>query len=641
MEIELQELEKLIEYHNDKYTNGQPEISDAEYDVLIDKLRSIDPENELLLTVGAPTPSYGKKVTHYSMMGSLMKIQNSIDEVNAWYNKYLAYEYVWSEKYDGVPNEIEYNKGLLINGSTRGNGIVGCDTTDCLKCIEGFPININYKDRLIIRGEFIMPLDKLNDVNKIKIDKGEVPFANTRNAVSGLLMSKDPTELKGKYLYFRVHRVMNIDSLETLTLEEQFINTVTGYDYNKNACRFRYVDLHIGELTQEKINDYVNNIRPKLNYLIDGLVAAVNNTSKRESYGYHGAENKYLKAAIAFKFAPDTSETTLIGVSWESGRFGVLFPVGILEPVDLSGCVIRRVSLHNHSEIKRLGLKIGCTVQICKSGDIIPVILKCLNDIGEEIIFPSNCPTCNGPIENDEKHTYCINLNCKDKLVMRIVHHLRTLEIKEIGIKLIEKLYDAGKLKKLSDIYIIEEKDVSQLDRSGEKTAFNFIKSITSATDIKLNKFLDSMGIESIGGGVSKLLVKRYKTLDNILKCTKEELLQIDGIGDILSESIVSGLEANKELIEGLRHILNVQEPVEITGSLKGKTFSTSGTLSIKRNDLIKIIESKGGEYISAKKGLSYFIVGEGAVPEKVDKARKLGAQIITETEFNELAEIK
>jgi DNA ligase (NAD+) len=627
--MELKELEDLIKYHNDKYTNGTPEISDSEYDLLIDELRKKDPENDLLTTVGAPIPSYGQKIKHFSVMGSLMKIQNSIKALNDWYNKYPSDAYIWSDKLDGCSGELHYINGILIGAATRGDGLTGMNIIDAVKMIDGLPTKINCNEELIIRGEFIIPLNFFENNLKNK-------FANPRNAVSGTLMSKDPKDLINKGLKFIVHRVMNKDNLKSLTEEEYFINGICGVDYKKESCWLKYVELHEGKLTQEIIDEYIKSKRSNLNYLIDGIVVAISSTKVRENLGFLGSDKKYPKSIIAFKFAPDTAETTLIGVEWSVGRNGEVYPTGLLEPIDLSGCVISRASLYNYDKITKLGAKIGSKVQICKSGDIIPVITQILNNDGERIIFPIACPICNNVLIKDDKHMWCTNINCKGRLIQRIVHHLTILSVKDVGEKIIEKLYDSGKLNKLSDIYRVTEDDIITLDRSGIKTAKNFKDSLNKILEIPLNIFLCSLGIPSIGNTISKLLVKQYSTMENIFKCTEQELIKIEGIGNILAKDIIVGLQKNKELIEELYNkILKVKKYEDKIGKFKGITFCCTGELSFPRKQLQKIIEDNAGEYSSIKKGLQYLLIGEKAVSEKIEKAKKLGSKIITEDEFN------
>ena len=628
------ELENLISHHLDVYSHGASEISDAEYDSMIAELSLLDPDNALLLEVGT-VPSYGQKVTHTIPMGSLSKITNDHSKLWKWYEDHSNGSFLWSDKVDGWSGELLYENGKLVQAASRGNGVIGSLLTDNVRKLRGIPQKVNYDHTLAIRGEFYISTDYFN---AHLADK----FSNPRNAVASFL-GNDSTDsnLNITGIDFMAWKLVN-SPFKTMKEDEEFINSLKGVDNENNAVTFKHVLLHKGNVTP-LIAEELEKIRKTLNYWIDGIVISIDEHAIRESYGY--ISGKYPKGAVAFKFPAEKGETELVGIEWSVGRTGVIFPTAILEPVKLDGSMVSRCTLHNMSEIARKGITLGCRVQVEKAGDIIPAIVKVVKPaaVGSEelnaISYPSVCPACGNTTSFDGTTIKCLNVNCRDRLIARIVHHLQTLDVKDVGESLIGKIYDAGYLNCILDLYNVTADKIAVLPNCGKRTGEIFKNAITIIAPMKLDKFLDSLGIQGVGTTVSKILAKRYGTLEKLLLCQSTELLALDGIGDVLCRQIMDGLNLEREMIEQLAGILRpLDYEVSAGGKLAGKSVCCTGELpSMKRKELQKIVEDNGGEYSSIKKGLFALIIGEGAVDAKIEKARKLGAAILDEKQFMEM----
>jgi DNA ligase (NAD+) len=628
----IQELENIISYHNSKYSNGEAEISDVEFDSYVDELSKLDPGNALLLEVGAE-PTYGQKVTHSIPMGSLTKITNDYTKLWKWYEEHSNGIFEWSHKVDGWSGELTYEGGKLVQAASRGNGTVGSLLTDNVRKLIGIPIKVNYDHTLAIRGEFYISTDYFN-ANLAD------EFSNPRNAVASFL-GNDSTGSNAKIhgIEFIAWKLVN-SPFKTMKEDEEFINSLKGIDNENNSVVFKHIQLNTGKVTPTIIEE-LDKKRKSMHYWVDGIVVSINEHAVREGYGY--INNKYPKGAVAYKFPAETGNTVLTGIEWSVGRTGIIFPTAILEPVKLDGSMVSRCTLHNMAEINRKGITLGCTVMMEKAGDIIPAIVKVVEPaIGDAslnvITFPIVCPACGTDTVFDGTTVKCTNVNCRDRLIARIVHHLQTLDVKDVGESLVAKIYDDGHLKCMSDLYNVTEGVVATMPNCGKRTGEIFKNAITTIAPMKLDKFLDSLGIQGVGTTVSKILAKRYGTLDNLMKCQSDELLALEGIGDILCRQIMDGLNMERGMIEILADILRPMDFVTNGGGkLDGKSCCCTGELSIKRKELQGIIEKHGGEYSSIKKGLVLLIIGEGAVEAKIEKARKLGAVILDEKQFMEL----
>lgn len=621
MEHSIEELEQLIRYHNSLYMDGTPEITDAEYDALVEELKRKNPTNPVLLEVGSGIPTYGKQIKHEVVMGSLQKI-NSVSDFNKWMNGKNGLLYSW--KVDGCAGEIVYENGHLVQASSRGNGYVGKDLTDNVRAIRSIPMVLNGAYNIRLRGEFYIP-------KKFFEENLSGKFANPRNCVASSLMTKDPSITGERGIEFMVYKVLGCDALNSLTSEMKFVNELIGY-HGKIENRFQFVDLKNMNKFDESFVELKDSERKLLPYETDGLVIAVDNNRDREEFGW--LNDFYPKGAVAFKFKAEQITTELIGVEWNCGRSGKVVPVALLKPVLLAGSTVSRCTLHCVSELKRLDLTLGSKVLIQKSGDIIPQIVRVIGSGSGEIKIPSVCPNCGGRVENDSVNVWCKNDECSARFVQRVLYYLKSLDIKEVGESLISSLHRIGRIKELPDIYFVDEDEISNLDGYGEKTARIYSDAILSVSKVELDKFLASLGISGIGNTTSKMLAKSCGTVDGLFEMSREQLLGMEGVSDITANEIISGLQKNKDLIYKMAGILTVIPYEKKTGGLSGKTFCCTGELSIKRKVIQKMIEDAGGEYTSIKKGLSYVIRGTDAVEAKIEKAKKLGAIEINEEQL-------
>jgi len=641
----IQELEGQIRYHNDKYTNGTPEISDVEYDDLVAELTKLDPTNAALLEVGA-TPSYGKKVKHDMVMGSLSKITfekdangnikgDGFDEVRKWYKQHKE-KTKWSMKIDGCAIKLVYVNGKLVEGATRGDGTTGSDIIDNIRAIRSIPTTIesklisdylgidDLKCKIEVRGEGYISRKFFEE--NLKGTK-----ANCRNAVSGSIQNQDPAKTTESDVQFYGYKLfLNDIEVETLTKQEQLVNSIRGY-HGTQPARLKFVELHDGEITPELV-EKIDNERTSYDYDTDGMVVMIDKISERDSYGMAG---KCPKGAFAFKFKPEQAETVLESITWQAGRTGKLTPVGELKPVQLAGTNVARCSLHNLSEVKRLKIEIGDRVLVQKSGDIIPQIVRVIeHKESGDINYPETCPTCGTYTESDGTNVNCYNEECGSKLLTRVCHYLSVLKIKEVGPGLIQALIDAGKITDVTSIYYVSESDVMELPRSGLRTAQTYMNAILSVTTLKLETFLNSLAIHNLGGTTSKALAKHFKTLDAVRQAEINDMVGIPDIGGTTAQSIFDGLRKKADIINELNELLDIKDFESKEGIFTGKRFCCTGKVNLKRSQIQEMIEEAGGEYKSISKGLNFLVIGENAVQSKIDKAKSLGASVISEDEF-------
>lgn len=654
-EDRIQELEEQIRYHNELYFNQQPEITDAEYDALVEELKKLNPTSAALQEVGA-LPSYGRRVKHELLMGSLDKVTFEKDDkgnivgkgmkfLNKWVNDRLKELGVkesdigWSMKMDGCAVELVYKKGNLVEASTRGNGHEGMDITDNVRNISTIPTKIDSEDikkllfldnldcELRFRGEMYLP-------RSVFRDKWQGVFANPRNAVSGGLLCKNP-EQTGQYgfKFMAYDLFINNKEPDDEHLKAHYVDGVKGY-HGISEANLEFVEIHDGVLSRSAI-DELDDKREDFDYETDGIVFSFLAKNDREKLGWQGS---CPKGRVAFKFMPEQQKTQVRDITWQPGRTGRLTPVAELEPVKVAGSLISRCTLHNLSEVRRLDVAKGDKVLIQKSGDIIPQVVRVLEREGKrDINYPEQCPICESFTSNDDVNVWCENMSCGSKLHQNILNYLGVLEVKEVGSAMVQALIDEGHLKAIEDLYKLDIEDVLSVPHAGIRTAETVINAIISVNQVELGTLLYALGIHNLGSTTAKTLAKTYKTLEAVRKATVEELVNLPDIGDIIANSIVKGLRDMAPTIDELEKVLDIIPYQEKTGVFKGKRFCCTGALQMKRKDVQKLIEEAGGEYSSINKDLDYLIIGEGAVPAKVNKAAGFGAEVIEESQFKEL----
>lgn len=658
MEKRYEELVNLLhKYNYYYYEKNESLVSDFEYDKLLKELENIEKENPNLKIQGSPSEKVGSsfketkftKVTHKKAMLSLSNSYN-IGDVADFIGRAKKsiedkMEYVLELKLDGLSISVIYEKGVLKQAITRGDGVIGEDVTENIMEIESIPHYLKERVDVEVRGEIVLPLEKFEELNKKRGLEGEELFANPRNAASGTIRQLDASIVKSRgldcYFYYLVDGEKygidkHQDSLKYI--ESLGLKTSGVYEFCET----------VEEL--EKRIKYWEEERHRLPYETDGLVIKIN------LYNHHNILGNTTKAprwAIAYKFPAKQVTTKLLDVTYQVGRTGNVTPVAELEPVEVSGSVVRRASLHNFDEIKRKDIKIGDKVFIEKAAEIIPQVIKVVKEerTGEEkeIVPPTNCPICETKLIQEEGLVAlkCPNPNCDAKVQRKIEYFVSrdAMSIDGLGEKIIEKFIEIGKINDISDIFLLKnyKEELMSLEKMGEKSVDNLLKSIEESKTRAYNKTLYALGIPFVGKFLANLLAKESKNIENLATMTVEELLVIDQVGEKVANSVFNFFrnEENIALIErlkefGINYKENDEEKIDNLAVFTGKNFLFTGKLSrFGRNEIKDIVESFGGTNLSSvSKKLDYLIVGEDA-GSKLEKARELGTvTILTEEEF-------
>ena len=658
----IEELRKKLEYYAVKYYDeDKPEISDFEYDMLMVELRNLEkdfPEyiskNSLTQKVGGHVKEGFEKVTHEVPLQSLQDVF-SLEEVEefderirkqAKENNIESLKYVVETKIDGLSAALEYKNGKFFRGATRGNGLVGEDVTENLKTVKTIPMEIKDKIDITVRGEVFISKKDFEEMNKEREENEEELFANARNAAAGSLRQLDSRITKKRPLDIYIFNVQKIEGKNFNSHFEE-LEYLKTQGFNVNPVRIPCNNI---EEVKEAINK-IGEMRKKLTYGIDGAVVKVDDLEFREILG---STVKVPRWAVAYKYPPEKKETILKDIVCQVGRTGVITPMAILEPVKLAGSTISKTTLHNEDFIKEKELKIGDTVVIQKAGDVIPEIVEVVKEKrkGNEKNFemPRTCPVC-GAIavrEEGEAAIRCTGVECPAKLFRNLVHFVsrEAMNIDGLGENIIQQLLDKKLITNIADIYELKFDDIASLKKNGKKFAQNLVNAIENSKKNDLYRLITALGIRHVGGKASKILARKYKTLDNLAKADLEELQQTEDIGEIMANSIIEFFtqEQTKDLISRLKNAgVNMQslEQESTDNRFEGKTFVLTGSLSeFTRKEAEEIIERYGGKTSnSVSKKTTYLLAGEDA-GSKLTKARELGITIISEQEFKNLAGI-
>ena len=655
----IENLRKQTEYYAKKYyDDDNPEISDFEYDMLMVELRNLEKEypefkskDSLTEKVGGHVKEGFEKVTHEVPLQSLQDVF-SIAEVNEYIgktnekaeeNNIKNRTYVVETKIDGLSAALEYRKGKFVRGATRGNGLVGEDVTQNLKTIKTIPMELKENIDIIVRGEVFISKKDFEKMNKEREEKEEELFANARNAAAGSLRQLDSKVTKKRPLDIYIFNVQKIDDKQFNSHFEE-LEYLAKLGFNVNPVRIPCKD----EKEVEEAIKKIGKEREKLTFDIDGAVVKVDDLKFREILG---TTAKTPRWAIAYKYPPEKKETKLKDIVCQVGRTGVITPMAILEPVKVAGSTISKTTLHNEDFIKEKDLKIGDTVVIQKAGDVIPEIVEVKKNkrTGEEKEFemPKVCPVCGAEAvrEEGEAAVRCTGIECPAKLYRNLVHFAsrEAMNIDGLGEAIIKQLLDKGLISNMADIYTLKLEDIASLKKNGTKFAQNLIDSINRSKQNDLYRLITALGIRHVGAKVSKVLAKRYKTMDMLMNVTSEELAMVEDIGPIASNSIREFFlqEQTIDLIQRLKQAgvnMEYQEEVAEDNRFEGKTFVLTGTLGkYTRGEASNIIEKFGGKTSSSvSKKTDYVLAGEEA-GSKLTKAQNLGVTILSEEEFEEL----
>jgi len=645
------ELRQQLEHHEHQYyVLDQPEISDAEYDVLMRELKALEEAHPELSSSDSPTQRVGGqpregfvKEAHSSPMLSLDNALNEAElrEFDSRVQTLLKgepYEYVAELKLDGLSMAAQYENGQLRQALTRGDGRVGEEVTGNARTIRSLPLRLRRNAvaaAFEVRGEVVMPRSAFERLNEEQEKQGLKRFANPRNAAAGALRALDPSVTAARRLdYFAYFLLENGKPL--LASHWESLERLAAAGFKVNAHRRKCKDL-------DELLAFIRETEDKrdgLPYETDGVVAKIDSIAQQECLGW---TSKAPRWAIAFKYAARQAETILENIEVQVGRTGALTPVAHLKPVIVGGVTVARATLHNEDEIERLGVEIGDTVLIERSGDVIPKIVRVVEQGKQRHPFriPKQCPICHGHIvrEEGEAASRCVNASCPARLRETLLHFSArgVMDIDGLGDALVDQLLNRGIVHSVADLYQLSVPQLLELERMGEKSATKIIKNIDKSRAQPLARVLNGLGIPFVGERTAQLLAGHFGDLDEIATTSAERLEEVDEVGPKVAESIRQffGEERNRELVEKLRKAglqFTAEKQVKKSGPLTGLTFVITGTLpTLKREEAKAQIEAAGGKVAgSVSSKTSYLLTGDDA-GSKLDKARELNVPVLDE----------
>ncbi|HDR51912.1 MAG TPA: NAD-dependent DNA ligase LigA [Mariniphaga anaerophila] len=652
------ELRKELEEHNYKYyVLAQPEISDYDFDMKLRELEKLEAEFPEFFDPYSPTQRVGsdiskvfEQVEHRYPMLSLSNAysKGEITDFDNRIKKLIGedFEYVCELKFDGSSISLLYENGKLVRAVTRGDGVKGDDVTSNVRTIHSIPLVLRGKDFpevFEIRGEIVLPFHVFEELNKQREEAGEPLFANPRNAAAGTLKMQNPAIVAARKLDAWFYSLMG----DNLPADGHYENLKKAGEWGfkisdaMQLCRnldevFNY--LHKWDLERHKVP-----------VATDGVVIKVNSLSLQEELGFTAKSPRW---AVAYKFKAESAATILKSVSYQVGRTGAVTPVANLEPVQIAGTVVKRASLHNADIIKNLDLHLNDIVFVEKGGEVIPKITGVDADKRHPMALPvkfiENCPECGTPLVRNEGEAahYCPNeTGCPPQIKGKMEHFVsrKAMDIDGLGQETIELLYNQGLAKSIADLYLLKKEQLSALERMGEKSAQRILDGLEESKKAPFERVLFALGIRYVGETVAKKLAKAVHSIDNLRQKTKDELMEIDEIGERIAESIVEFFSkpAHLEMVEflkkqGLQFQVSEEKLANRTEKLKGLSIVISGTFEKhSRDELKQLIEQNGGKNVgSISKKTNYVLAGENMGPSKFEKAEKLGIPIISEEEF-------
>ena len=650
---EMQQLQKEVEHHMHLYYDlDAPELEDFEYDRLIHHLMDLEEQYPEYASPNSPTKRVGgsamntfREVPHKVQMGSLQDVF-SLDELRAFDERVRETvpepTYVVEQKIDGLSVSLEYRNGELAVGSTRGNGLVGEDVTENIRTIRSIPLKLPQPLPLLeVRGEVYMPVNSFLRLVREQELREETPAKNPRNAAAGSLRQKDPKIAAARGLDIFC---FNIQQLEGMVCESHQASLELmrslGFPVSPDYKVVHTIEEAIRQI--EKIGE----LRGKLGYQIDGAVIKVDSFADRERLG---STAKYPKWAVAYKYPPEEKETVLRSIALQVGRTGAVTPTAEFDPIELAGTTVSRATLHNQDFITQLGVNIGDTIVVRKAGDIIPEVIGVRNHPKDKpaYVMPTHCPSCGTLLVRDPEVAAirCPNISCPAQILRSLIHYCSrsAMDIEGLGEAACELLLQQGLAKTPADLYRLTKDDLMRLEGFQTKKAENILAALEQSKQNELGALLFGLGIRNIGEKAAKLLAARFGTLQAVEKATREELLSIDGFGEIMAESVLQYFadENNRKLCDDLLSLgLRPWVPRQASAALAGMTFVVTGTLpGYSRDEIENLIEKNGGKAAgSVSKKTSYVVAGEAA-GSKLAKAQSLGVPVLTEQQLLELIE--
>lgn len=639
----LQAIKTLNLWAKHYYILDDPIASDEEYDTLYHQIKEFEAKNPNQIAKDSPTQRVGdnilesfSKSEHIERMWSLEDIFDT-QELQEWINRVSKGEnllFTIDPKFDGASLNLLYENGKLQKATTRGDGFIGENVTQNAKTIQSIPLSIPYTDRIEIRGECVIAKNDFERLNQERLENGESLFANPRNAAAGSLRQLDSKITAKRKLQFIPWGV------GFCTIEEN-----SFFELMQKIRSFGFLTSPFSKLCknlQEIEESYQNLISKRDSYpiMLDGMVIRIDSIALQKNLGF---TIKAPRFACAYKFPAIEKKAKILDITLQVGRTGVVTPVAILEPVMIEGAKVARATLHNFDEIRKKDILINDSVILIRSGDVIPKIIKSLPSLRDgtqkKCEIPTHCPICGSELLIEEKLIKCQNLSCKARLKNSLIHFIskKALNIDGLGKRIIDLLFERGKITKIEDIFSLQYEDLEDLEGFKDKKIHNILNAIKESKGIDLWRFINALGIEHIGEGASKKLANTFGL--EFYQKDFEDFITLDGFGEEMANSLIEFCHINQERIKNLLNILTpktTQTP-QNTKNLSGKTFVITGTLSQKRESYQEILESLGAKVSSGvSKKTDFLLCGEEA-GSKLAKAQELGVKILDEKDFWEL----
>lgn len=644
----------LHEQNRNYYVLNEPVISDMEFDLKMHELQDLESQHPEYADPNSPTQRVGsdqslqfEQVTHQHPMLSLGNTYSE-QEISDFYDRIRKevghdFDLACELKFDGTAISLIYEDGQLVRAATRGNGTVGDDVTRNVKTIKTIPLKLtgDYPHHLEVRGEIIMPRAGFDALNRQRIDIGEMPLANPRNAAAGSLKLQNSSMVAQRPLDCFLYYVITDERPFALHSESVEAAKAWGFQMSPHmqVCHsLAEVNTYVGRWAVE---------RDTLPYDIDGIVFKVNDLQMQQELGFTAKNPRW---AISYKFKAEQAHSKLLSITYQVGRTGAITPVANMEPASLAGTIVRRASLHNADIIAALDLHDGDTVVVEKGGEIIPKIVGVDVELRPQgsapVSFPTHCPECGSPLVRavGEAAHYCPNATgCRPQITGRLIHFIgrKAMNIDSLGEETITTLFDLGLVRDITDLYRLTATTLSQVDRLGDKSASNIVAAISESRNVPYERVLFAIGIRFVGETTAKKIAHQFPTIDDLMNASRLQLLATDEVGDKIADSILAFMADadNRRLIDDLRHFglqFELQKVEPQGDALMGKSFVISGVFAHhSRDELKKIIEDHGGKMLSGISGKTdYMVAGDNMGPAKLEKAQKLGVPIIGEDDL-------
>jgi len=637
-------IKTLNQWAYEYYILDNPSVPDREYDKLYDELKRLEEETGEV-RFDSPTRRVGgepmkgfERHTHIARLYSLDK-SVSYDELDAFFTRVGKAvenpEYTVEYKFDGLTMCLTYENGRFVRATTRGNGVVGEDVTAQCLTIKSFPLTIDYKGVAEIQGEAVIRLSVLEKYNQTAKEQ----LKNARNAVAGAIRNLDPkitAERKCEILFYNVN-FLSDGFLETQ--EEHF-----GF-LKKNGFKV-YPFLRVCKSVEE-VRSAIEEIeleRKNIDVLTDGAVIKLNDCTAREALGY---TDKFPRFAIAYKFEAEERETVVNEIKWQVGRTGKLTPLALVEPVDLGGATVRKATLNNFGDLTKKDVKVGSRVLIRRSNEVIPEILGAVAHAEGSVPVskPEKCPFCDSKVVENGANLFCPNRFCRPRIIGKVEHFAQkdAMDIEGLSEMTAGQMYDNLDLRNCSRLYALNSEDLEKLDGFKDKKIKNLLTAIEKSKSVSLDRFIFALGIDGVGKVAAKDLAKYFKSLENLAKADREELLSLENIGEVTAEAIVNWFK-DEDNAKEVKNLLNsgitpkVKENKSVSGVFSGEFVVLTGTLStLKRSEAQKLIEERGGECQSSVTAKTTLVIAGESAGSKLDKAKKLNVKIIGEEEFKNM----